>query len=162
MPCSASCATTANTANWPLIMGKVADKNTAEAENGLAVLEHPATLALQPGQDPTLGQILDTLLANRVIFVGEKHDRYAHHMNQLEIIRHLFASGADVAVGMEMFHQPFQPVVDDYLAGKIDEREFSGKIPLLSRMALRLRSLQTHCRFSQEKQHPPAGLEHAG
>ena len=108
-------------------LGKVVVKNTAEAGNGLTLLERPATLALQLGQDPTLGQVLDTLPAYRVIFVGEKHDRYAHHMNQLEIIRHLFASGADVAVGMEMFHQPFQPVVDDYLAGKIGERQFLEK-----------------------------------
>ncbi len=108
-------------------LGKVVNKNTAEVENGLTLLERPATLALRPGQDPSLGQILDTLRPHRVILVGQKHDRYAHHMNQLEIIRHLFASGADVAVGMEMFHQPFQPVVDDYLAGKIDERQFLKK-----------------------------------
>ncbi|MEN8245230.1 MAG: ChaN family lipoprotein [Thermodesulfobacteriota bacterium] len=108
-------------------MGKVTVNKTSETRNGIAVLEHPASLALTPDQDPTLGQILDTLLENQVIFVGEKHDRYAHHLNQLEIIRHLYASGADVAVGMEMFHQPFQPVVDDYLAGRIDEHEFLEK-----------------------------------
>lgn len=105
-------------------MGKNTMKKTRETSSGLVVLEHPATLALTPGQDPTLGQILDTLLDSRVIFVGEKHDRHAHHLNQLEIIRHLHAAGADVAVGMEMFHQPFQPAVDAYLAGDIDERAF--------------------------------------
>ena len=108
-------------------LGKLVHKNTAEAENGLTVFEQPTTLALQPGQAPSLGQVLDTLLPHQVIFVGEQHDRYAHHMNQLEIIRHLFASGADMAVGMEMFHQPFQPVVDDFLAGNIDERQFLEK-----------------------------------
>jgi uncharacterized iron-regulated protein len=108
-------------------MGKVHVKKTSETKNGITVLEHPATLALTPGQDPTLGKILDTLLESQVIFVGEKHDRYAHHLNQLEIIRHVYAAGADVAVGMEMFHQPFQPVLDDYLAGNIDEREFLEK-----------------------------------
>ena len=99
-------------------------KEIDAAQNGITVLEHPATLALTPGQDPTLGQILDTLLDNRIIFVGEKHDRYAHHLNQLEIIRHLYASGADLAVGMEMFHQPYQQAIDDYLEGSIDERKF--------------------------------------
>ena len=104
--------------------GKVSVKEIDAAQNGITVLEHPATLALTPGQDPTLGQILDTLLDNRIIFVGEKHDRYAHHLNQLEIIRHLYASGADLAVGMEMFHQPYQQAIDDYLEGSIDERKF--------------------------------------
>ena len=107
--------------------GKVVLKETKASQNGLTVSQHPATLALRPGLDPTLGQILDTLQTRRVIFVGEKHDRYAHHMNQLEIIRHLHAAGAKVAVGMEMFHQPFQPAIDGYLAGRIDEREFLAK-----------------------------------
>jgi uncharacterized iron-regulated protein len=105
-------------------MGTVTMKKTRETRNGVVVLEHPATLAVAPGQDPTLGQIMDTLLERQVIFVGEKHDRHAHHLNQLEIIRHLHAAGADVAVGMEMFHQPYQPAVDAYLAGDIDERAF--------------------------------------
>jgi len=104
--------------------GIIITKKRVETGNGMRILEYPAPLALRPGHDPTLGQTMDVLLKSRVIFVGEKHDRYAHHMHQLEIIRHLFASGAEVAVGMEMFHQPYQIAVDDYLAGRIDEREF--------------------------------------
>jgi uncharacterized iron-regulated protein len=36
-------------------------------------------------------------------------------------------AGYTLAVGMEMFQKPFQPVLNDYLAGRIDEHEFLQK-----------------------------------
>jgi len=104
--------------------GRIADKGIAKAENGIPVIEHEEVLALQPGNVPTLAQIKDKLLETQVVFVGENHDQYAHHINQLDIIRHISDSGAYVAVGMEMFHQPYQHIVDAYIANRIDERTF--------------------------------------
>ncbi len=62
-----------------------------------------------------------TLKKNRVIFIGEYHDNYAHHQNQKRLITKLYESGAKIAIGMEMFQKPFQKVLDDYINGKIDE-----------------------------------------
>ena len=58
--------------------------------------------------------------AARVYFVGESHERYDHHLNQLEIVCRLLAQGRRVAIGMEMFQRPFQPALDDFIAGRID------------------------------------------
>ena len=64
-------------------------------------------------------------LANkRVVFIGETHDRYDHHLNQLEIIRRLHQIDPNLAIGVEYFQQPFQPQVDDYIAGRSTEKEF--------------------------------------
>jgi uncharacterized iron-regulated protein len=41
-------------------------------------------------------------------------------------------AGYNLAVGMEMFQKPFQPVVNDYLAGRIDERTFLKKTQYFS------------------------------
>ena len=60
----------------------------------------------------------------RVLFVGEYHDNYAHHIKQKKIIQELHEDGVKVAIGMEMFQRRFQPTIDDYLAGKIDEKVF--------------------------------------
>src|SRR5437764_8383311 len=60
----------------------------------------------------------------RVVFVGETHDRYDHHLNQLEIIRQLHQLDPGLVVGVEYFQQPFQSQVDDYIAGKNAEKEF--------------------------------------
>ena len=50
----------------------------------------------------------------RVVFVGESHDRYDHHLNQLEIICAMAADSQPLAVGMEFFQRPFQDALDRY------------------------------------------------
>jgi uncharacterized iron-regulated protein len=71
---------------------------------------------------------IDSLAAQiankRVIFVGETHERYDHHLNQLAIIRRLHQLNPNLSLGVEYFQQPFQPQVDDYIAGRSTEKEF--------------------------------------
>jgi len=68
-----------------------------------------------------------------VLFVGEYHDNYAHHLNQKKIIQQLHEQGKKIAIGMEMFQRPFQGVLDDYIAGKIDEKTMLEKSEYFSR-----------------------------
>lgn len=107
-----------------------------EPEGSSAAQAHAQAAA--PGQDEildtktavvdmtTLGDLnglIDKLASRRVIFVGETHDRYEDHLNQLAIIDGLRLRGKDVAIGMEPFQQPFQGDLDAYIAGAIDEAE---------------------------------------
>lgn len=69
-----------------------------------------------------LGDVLGALEDKRVVYIGESHDEYAHHLTQLEIIRHLHGAHPQLAIGVEFFQQPFQQALDDYVAGKLDER----------------------------------------
>jgi aminopeptidase N len=68
--------------------------------------------------------IIDRVVDRRIIYIGEAHDRYSHHIMELEIIRHLHEKGKKIAIGMEMFQRPFQKMVDDYVEGRIDEKAF--------------------------------------
>ena len=70
----------------------------------------------------TMEQIIPALAEKRVVFIGEQHTRYDHHLTQLEIIRRLHALHPQLAIGMEMFQQPFQRYLDEYVAGNIDEQ----------------------------------------
>jgi uncharacterized iron-regulated protein len=70
----------------------------------------------------TMEQIIPALADKRVVFIGEQHTRYDHHLTQLEIIRRLHALHPQLAIGMEMFQQPFQRHLDEYVAGSIDEK----------------------------------------
>jgi uncharacterized iron-regulated protein len=70
----------------------------------------------------TMEQIIPALADKRVVFIGEQHTRYDHHLTQLEIIRRLHALHPQLAIGMEMFQQPFQRYLDEYVAGSIEER----------------------------------------
>jgi uncharacterized iron-regulated protein len=71
-----------------------------------------------------LDSVIPQLAVKRVVFVGETHDRYDHHLNQLEIIRRLHEIEPNLVIGVEYLQQRFQPQVDDYIAGKSTENEF--------------------------------------
>jgi uncharacterized iron-regulated protein len=73
---------------------------------------------------PRLERIIPRLDGVRVVFVGESHDRYEHHLIQLAVVKALHERrGGGIAIGMEYFQQPYQRVLDDYVAGRISERE---------------------------------------
>ena len=71
-----------------------------------------------------LDTLASQLAAKRVVFVGEIHNRYDHHLNQLEIIRLLHDRDSNLAIGVEYFPQTVQQQVDDYIAGRTSEQEF--------------------------------------
>jgi uncharacterized iron-regulated protein len=58
--------------------------------------------------------------ASRVVCVGEDHPNPHHHWFQLEVMKQVSAHHP-LALGMEMFQRPFQAVLDDYAAKRIDE-----------------------------------------
>lgn len=113
--------------------GKNRQKSIAQMQDGISVLTRPATLALVPGKAATLDDILSGLKNSRIIFVGEQHDQFAHHINQLHIIKKLHESGCKLGVGMEMFQIPYQQTVNDYLSERIDESTFLQKSEYFSR-----------------------------
>src|ERR1700733_7770419 len=63
----------------------------------------------------------DKLATERVVCVGEEHPNPHHHWVQLEVIHHLAKHWQHFALGMEMFQRPFQGVLDDFAAKRIDE-----------------------------------------
>jgi uncharacterized iron-regulated protein len=78
---------------------------------------------VDPTDQAQVTTLLDELEGSRVVMVGETHDRYDHHLNQLAIIRGLHTRGVPVAIGMEWFQRPFQAHLDDFSAGRINLAE---------------------------------------
>ncbi|NJR31659.1 MAG: ChaN family lipoprotein [Chamaesiphon sp. CSU_1_12] len=68
-------------------------------------------------------QIVAQLKTANVVYLGETHDRPIDRQHQLSIIQALFEHNPQVAIGMEMFQRPAQPLLDRYLAGKITAAE---------------------------------------
>lgn len=61
----------------------------------------------------------------RIIYVGEIHANKASHQVQLKILKSLYERfGENIAVGMEMFTRPYQPFLDQWVNGEIDENKF--------------------------------------
>lgn len=69
-------------------------------------------------------QLIDELAGFRVVYVGENHTHPAHHAIQLEVIRELHQNTPDLSIGMEMFDVTYQPVLDRWTAGELEEAEF--------------------------------------
>lgn len=102
-------------------------KNTArrldETRNGISK-EFSVQQGLDQATLKTVNGLFDTVSGKKIIYVGEVHDRFSHHLVQLEIIKGLVRRGRRVAIGMEMFQRSAQRAVDDYMAGRISERQF--------------------------------------
>ncbi len=129
------------------IAGVAADVSMLPGEDELrdtdtAVVE----TASMAGIDGLLARLADT----RVVFVGESHDRYEDHLNQLRIIRGLHQQGRSLAIGMEFFQQPFQPVLDAFVAGEIGEAELLRQTEYFERWRYDYRLYRPILRYARE------------
>lgn len=98
------------------------------------------------------------LLEKRALFIGEIHDRPEHHQNQLRLIQNLYANFPSIAIGVEHFQQPFQSHLNDYIAGRIDEREMLIRTEYFKRWKMDYRLLQPIFRFARENHIPVLAL----
>jgi uncharacterized iron-regulated protein len=76
------------------------------------------------GKELPASELLAQLASADVVCLGEQHDAPDAHAVQQLLFDRLADTAAPMlrlAVGMEMFQVPFQPTVDDFAAGKIDE-----------------------------------------
>jgi uncharacterized iron-regulated protein len=80
------------------------------------------------GRPVTFDELISDLKSCRITYVGEKHTNTAHHHIQLEIIRALFKENPAIAVGMEMFDFTYQDVLDQWSAGRLDQKTFVRKV----------------------------------
>lgn len=80
---------------------------------------------IRPTQPPEQVQAVWRELASaNVIYLSEIHDRPEIHQAQFEIIQTLHRRRTrKLAIGLEMFQRPFQPLLDRYLAGEISEEQ---------------------------------------
>jgi uncharacterized iron-regulated protein len=105
-----------------------------------------------------LDKLAAQLATKRVVFVGEIHDRYDHHLNQLEIIKRLHELDPDMAIGVEYFQQPFQKQVDAYIDGRTQENEFLRTTEYYSRWRYDYRLYAPIFRYAREQHIPVRAL----
>jgi len=73
-------------------------------------------------------ELIERLAKHDVVFLGETHVDDTTHQVELRVLQELLrAKQGKVVLSMEMFERDVQPVLDDYLAGRIDEGEFLHK-----------------------------------
>ena len=105
-----------------------------------------------------LQTIIPRLADKRVVYVGETHDKYSHHLNQLEIIRALHERNPEIAIGMEFFQQPYQKPLDDYIAGRLNERGMLADTEWFNRWIYDYRLYRPILDFAREEGIPVIAL----
>lgn len=105
-----------------------------------------------------LEAIIPELADKRVVLIGENHDRYDHHQNQLTLIQRLYDANKRLSIGMEMFQQPAQPQLDAYIAGKLSEQELLEKTEYFKQWGFDFRLYRPILRFARDKQIPIVAL----
>ena len=120
------------------------------------LMEQPMAVAVSDLK--TLSDVINNVSNKRIIYTGEQHDQFAHHAIQLKVIKGLHAKNKRLAVGMEMFQRPFQGALDDYIAGRISEKEFLKKSEYFKRWAFDYNLYKPILDFAREEKIPVVAL----
>lgn len=110
------------------------------------------------GELPSLNAIIPELAPKRLVFIGENHDRFEHHLVQLAIISRLYERNPALAIGMEFFQVPFQPYLDEYVAGRLDDEALLEATEYFDRWGFDFRLYQPILRFARKHRIPLVAL----
>jgi uncharacterized iron-regulated protein len=83
----------------------------------------PVVFNIRQQKNQAVDAALQQFARANVLYLGEIHDRPEDHRAQLDIIRALHRQRPQLAIAMEMFQRPAQPLLDQYLSGKMTEAE---------------------------------------
>ena len=106
----------------------------------------------------TLPQLMSKLGTARLLYVGETHSAYADHLLQLEVLKGMASNPDGLALGVEWFQARFQPVLDRYLAGDIDEAKMLRQTEYFQRWRYDYRLYRPIIRYAREQGIPIIAL----
>jgi uncharacterized iron-regulated protein len=98
--------------------------------------------------------IINQLAKANVVYLGETHTNAADHQAQLEIITALYQQNPQIAIALEMFQRPFQPVLERYLAGEINETQLREQTEYDRRWGFDWEYYAPILRFARSRQIP--------
>lgn len=107
--------------------GKNTVKTVNNTERGLRTEISEDVIGIEIPRLTRISDIIGKIQDKKIIYIGEGHDKFEHHRVQLEVIRALHKKNRNIAIAMEMFQKPFQQVLNDYINGEIEEKEFLKK-----------------------------------
>ena len=103
----------------PLFMA--AQQPDQDAENSE---QHYKIYDVQQRKTITLKQLIIKAAEKQVVFFGEEHNDSIGHQLEQRIYSDLLEQHPQTALSMEMFSTDVQPVIEEYLAGLISEKNF--------------------------------------
>lgn len=95
---------------------------------GLKILEHSQDVIVSASDVNSFETLVSKAVPFKNIFVGEVHTEYSHHANQLAVIEAMFKRKKKIAIAMEMVQIEYASVLNDFVRGRISEKEMLDKI----------------------------------
>jgi uncharacterized iron-regulated protein len=121
-------------------------------------VEKPPNTVVDLSTLMNMDTLIEQVADKRVVYVGESHDQYQHHLNQLALIKGLHERHPELAIGLEFFFQPFQSVLDRYIAGEIEEDELLRETEYFERWRFDYRLYRPIFRYAREQGIPLVAL----
>ncbi len=118
----------------------------------------PATHVVDLSLVTHVADLIKRIADKRVVFVGESHDRFEDHINQLAVIDGLHVLDKPLVIGMEFFQQPFQEYLDAFIAGEIDDAELLRKTEYFDRWRFDYRLYRPILHYAREHGIPLVAL----
>jgi len=140
------------------VSGRNVSRMASEAELGMVWDLRTEAQAVDLRSVKVLSDVIKSVADKQIIYVGEFHDRFAHHNVQLQIIRSLFKKDPKLVVGMEMFPLSSQKVLDDYVSGAINERDFIKQSEYFKRWGFEYSLYKPILDFARAEKTPIVGL----
>lgn len=100
---------------------------TTTPKRGIEAAALPFHVLDRTGHEVDENAFWHQLGEQRAVCVGEEHNNPHHHWVQLDVVRHL-SHWPVFALGMEMVQRPFQGVLDDFAAHKIDDDAMRARV----------------------------------
>ncbi len=115
-------------------------------------------IVVQTEKSATLPELMTKLRSERLVYVGETHTALGDHLVQLDVLRGMASRPEGLAVGVEWIQARFQPVLDDFLAGRIDEAEMLRRTEYYDRWRYDYRLYRPIVQFAKDKGIPIIAL----
>ena len=139
-------------------LGRVERKSIADTDQGIRLTIDTPPMGIALPQALSFTAIMEQIADKRVVYVGESHTRNEDHLLQLRVIRALFAQNPNLAIGMEMFSREAQPILDQYVAGELNEREFLKQSGYFSKWSYDYRLYREIINFARHHKLPIVAL----
>ena len=98
-----------------------------EKQNDSVFHQRGTWIAPATGQSIPFSALMEKMAAKSVVMLGETHDIAEIHRWQLHTAAFLYARRPNMMMGFEMFPRRIQPVLDEWVAGKLDTAAFLEK-----------------------------------
>ena len=130
-------------AGMGMILGATSD---AAPSRAWRVID-PAARAGAAGRDLSWADLVARMAGADAVFLGEQHDDPEAHRVEAALLAALHERAGDrLVLALEMLERDAQPALDEYLAGRIAEGEFSRSVALWPNYAADYRPLVEYAR----------------